>query len=109
MAVLNAVRRVFFHFCEDVADDFWVFLWFGASYDGDERELWPGESVVKVVFQKVVFREVGDIAGLDGGKEGDVGGVGAEWKDIDHFLHDVSVEKGELLVKVRFVARSVVE
>ena len=90
VAVLHAVGRIFFHLGQYVADDFGI-LWgcflllllFGAAVllwgadDGDERELRPGQRVVEVVFEKVVFRQVGDVAGLDGGEEGDVGGVGA--------------------------------
>ena len=88
VAVLHTVGRVFFHLGQDVADDFGIFLFLllllfwavllvrGAD-DGDERELRPGQGVVEVVFEKVVFRQVGDVAGLDGGEEGDVGGVGA--------------------------------
>lgn len=45
--------------------------------DGDEGQLRPGEGVVEVVFQEVVFGEVGDVAGLDAGEEVDVGGVAA--------------------------------
>lgn len=46
VAVLDAIRRVFFHFRQDVAYDFGVFgLGFGGgrvwSDDGDEGELWP--------------------------------------------------------------------
>lgn len=53
--------------------------------DGDEAQLGPCQGVVEVVFQKVVFGEVGDVAGLDGGEEVDVGGVGGEGDDVDHF------------------------
>lgn len=42
------------------------------AHDGHEAELRPGEGVVEVVFQEVVFGEVGDVAGLDGGEEVDV-------------------------------------
>ncbi len=41
--------------------------------------------MVEVVFQEVVFGQVGDVAGLDGGEEVDVGGVGGEGDDVDHF------------------------
>lgn len=41
--------------------------------------------MVEVVFQEVVFGKVGDVAGLDGGEEVDVGGVGGEGDDVDHF------------------------
>jgi hypothetical protein len=41
--------------------------------------------MVEVIFQKVVFGEVGDVAGLDGGEEVDVRGVGGEGDDVDHF------------------------
>ena len=84
VAVLDTVGRVFFHLSEHVADDFGVFLRLGGADDGDEGELRPGEGVVEVVFEKVVFGEVCDVAGLDGGEEGDVGGVGAEGEDVDH-------------------------
>ena len=40
--------------------------------------------MVEVVFQEVVFGEVGDVAGLDGGEERDVGGVGGDGEDVDH-------------------------
>ncbi len=40
--------------------------------------------MVEVVFQKVVFWQVGDVAGLDGGEERDVRWVGAEGDDVDH-------------------------
>jgi len=84
VAVLNAVGWVFFHLGKHVADDFGVFLRLGGADDGDKGELRPGEGVVEVVFEKVVFGEVCDVAGLDGGEEGDVGGVGAEGEDVDH-------------------------
>jgi hypothetical protein len=44
----------------------------------------PGEGVVEVVFEKVVFGEVRDVAGLDGGEEGDVRRIGAEGENVDH-------------------------
>lgn len=42
------------------------------AHDGYEAELRPGEGMIEVVFQKVVFGEVGYVAGLDGGEEVDV-------------------------------------
>lgn len=53
--------------------------------DGDKAQLRPCQGVVEVVFQEVVFGQVGDVAGLDGGEEVDVGGVGGEGDDVDHF------------------------
>ena len=40
--------------------------------------------MVEVVFEEVVFREIGKIAVLDGREEGDVGGVGREGDYVDH-------------------------
>lgn len=53
--------------------------------NGDEAQLRPCQGVVEVVFQEVVFGEVGDVASLDGGEQVDVGGVGGEGDDVDHF------------------------
>lgn len=60
MAVGDAIGRLFFHFCEDVANDFR-----GVDVDRNKRELRPGKGMVEVVFEEVVFREVGDISFLD--------------------------------------------
>lgn len=53
-------------------------------HNGHEAQLRPGERMVEVVFEEVVLGEVGDVAGLDGGEEVDVGGVGREREDVDH-------------------------
>lgn len=73
VTVLDAVGGIFFHLGQDVADNFGVGgRRFRGADDGDEGELWPGEGVVHVVFEHVVFGEVGEVALLDGGEEGDV-------------------------------------
>jgi hypothetical protein len=55
--------------------------------------------VVEVVFQKVVFRQVGDVAGLDRGEERDVRRVGAEGEDVHHVWAggECACESGALL------------
>lgn len=73
--VLHAVRGLFFHFGEDVADDFGGVVGRALRVRGvdcDVGELGPGEGVVEVVFHEVVFGEVGDVGGLD---VREVGGV----------------------------------
>ncbi len=74
MPMLNAVRRIFFHLCQYIADNFWVFGRFraGTTYYGEEGELRPCESVVKVVFEEVVFGQVAEIALLDRWEQGDM-------------------------------------
>lgn len=54
-------------------------------HDSHEAQLRPRQDMVEVVFQKVVFGKVGDVAGLDGGEEIDVRGVGREGDDVNHF------------------------
>lgn len=94
MPVRYAVGGFFFHLRQHVPDDFGIGVLgaivlvvgvVGAADDSDEAELRPGEGVVEVVFEKVVFGQVGDVAGLDGGEEGEVGWVGGEGDDVDHF------------------------
>lgn len=56
VTVLHAVRRIFFHFRQDVADDAGVIVggFLGArNVDCDEGELWPGEGMVEVVFHEI--------------------------------------------------------
>lgn len=93
MSMLHPVRRLLLHLCKHISDNLGVLagevVWFlvaiARAHDGDEAELWPGQGVVEVVFQKVVLGEVCDVAGLDCGEEVDVGGVGGEGDDVDHF------------------------
>lgn len=54
------------------------------AHNSDEAQLRPAQRMVKVIFQKVILGQVGDVAGLDGGEEGDVARVGGERKDVDH-------------------------
>lgn len=80
MAVLDAVRGLFFHFGEDIADDLGVViggLCGAGDVDRHEGELGPGEGVVEVVLEEVVLGEVLEVGVLD---EGDVGG--AEEADV---------------------------
>lgn len=81
MPMRHAVRGLLLHLGQHIADHFRRLIptsMFCAIVpdDGDEAELWPGQRVIQVVFQKVVFGQVGDVAGLDGGEEVDVRGVG---------------------------------
>ena len=80
MPVLYAVRRLFLHFREHIANNLGGVVWRafrGGDVDGDIREVGPGKGVVEVVFQEVVLREVVDVGGLDGGNVG-----GAEEADV---------------------------
>lgn len=80
--VLHAVRRFFLHLGQHVADDFRVVVGPLArtrDVDGDEAELRPGEGVVEVVLEEVVFRQVLQVGVLDQrevgrGEEADVHG-----------------------------------
>src|SRR5271167_3936201 len=40
--------------------------------------------MVEVVFEKVVFREIGQVAGLDAGQKRDVRGITRYWEYVDH-------------------------
>lgn len=74
VTMLHAVRRLLLHLGEDIADDLGVLVGvlLGArDVDGDVAELGPGEGVVEVVFEEVVFGEVLEVRVLD---EGEVGG-----------------------------------
>ena len=100
MPMLQPIRRLLLHLGQHVPDNLGILpghiaaSWlptavtvgagagvFGVSvarpHDRDETQLRPGEGVVEVVFQEVVFGEVGYIACLDRGEEVDVGGVAA--------------------------------
>lgn len=75
MPVLQAVRRLLLHLRQHVADDPWGVirgLSGAGGVDGDVGEGGPGKGVVEVVFQEVVFGEIGQVGLLD---VGDVGGV----------------------------------
>lgn len=86
MSMSNPIRRLLFHLRKDISHYFRIIISGPCSIQsissllvsvlgpdhGDETELWPGESVVEVVFQKVVLGKIGDVAGLDGGEEVDV-------------------------------------
>lgn len=92
MPMLHPVRRLLLHLRKHIPDDLGILPGeiialepAAGPDDGDEGELRPGERVVEVVFQKVVFGEVCDVAGLDCGEEVDEGGVGGEGDDVDHF------------------------
>jgi hypothetical protein len=55
--------------------------------------------VVEVVFEEVVFGEVGDVAGLDLGEVVEAGGWigevrGVEGEDVDHFLPPIVPRTG---------------
>lgn len=88
----NTVGRLFLHFRKYVSHDFGVVIvhlpstGFGVSrsHDGHEAELRPCEGVVEVVFEKVVFGKVGDVACLYGGEEVHVRGEGREGENVDH-------------------------
>lgn len=84
MSMSNPIRRLLFHLRKDISHYFRIII--SCSIQSispllvsvlgpdhrDETELWPGEGVVEVVFQKVVLGKIGDVAGLDGGEEVDV-------------------------------------
>jgi hypothetical protein len=87
MTMRNTIRRLLLHFREYIPHDFGVIIVdssgpavFGVSrsHDGHEAELGPCQGVVEVIFQKVVFGQVGDVAGLYGGEEVHVRWEGGE-------------------------------
>lgn len=92
MTMRNTIRRLLLHFRKHIAHDFGVVVVhlpstvFGGSrsHDGHEAELRPCQGVVEVVFEKVVFGQVGDVACLYGGEEVHVRGKGGEGEDVDH-------------------------
>ena len=56
VSMLHSIRRIFLHFCEDIAYDSGVVigrLLGSGDIDCDKRELRPGESMVEVVFHKI--------------------------------------------------------
>ena len=62
MPMLHAIRRLLFHFREDIANNLGGIIGsaLGAGdIDGDVGEGGPGEGVVEVVFKEVVFGEIG--------------------------------------------------
>lgn len=73
MPMLDIVCRLFFHFGENIANDFGRFIR-GAlragSVDGDVGELGPGEGMVEVVFHEIIFGEVSYVCRLNVGKVG---------------------------------------
>lgn len=79
--VLNAICRLLLHLGEDIAHNLRGVGVGVREVDGDVGELWPRERVVEVVFEEVVFGEVGDVGELD---VGEVGGL--ELADIHRWL-----------------------
>ena len=80
MPVLNVVDWLLFHLGQNVSDDprgLVGGLLRPRDIHGHVRELGPGEGMVEVVFEEVVFGEVGDVGGLD---VRDVGG--SEHSDV---------------------------
>lgn len=73
MPMLDIIGRLFFHFRENIANDFGGVVR-GAlragGVDSDVGKLRPGKGVVEVVFHKIIFGEVGYICGLDVGEVG---------------------------------------
>lgn len=73
MPMLDIIRRLFFHFGENITNNFGGVVR-GASragsVDGDVGKLRPGEGMVEVVFHEIIFGEVGYVCGLDVGKVG---------------------------------------
>ena len=68
MPMLDIIDRLFFHFRENIANDFWGVVrgsLRAGSVDSDVGKLRPRESVVEVVFHEIIFGEVGYICGLD--------------------------------------------
>lgn len=87
MAMLYAVARLLLHLGQDVAHDLGVLLalaWLGPN-DGNEAQLGPRKRMVEIVLHEVVLRKIGDIACLHSREKGDVGRVGGERHDVDHF------------------------
>lgn len=74
MPMLDIIRRLFFHFGENIANDFGGFIrgpLRARSVNGDVGELGPGESMVEIVFHEIVFWKVSYVCGLDVRKVGD--------------------------------------
>lgn len=72
--MLNIIRRLFFHFGENIANNFGGIVrrpLRARSVDGNVGELGPGESMVEVVFHKIILWKVSYVCGLDVGKVGD--------------------------------------
>ena len=70
MPMLNVVDRLLFHLGQNVSDDPRGFVWGllrPRDIHGHIRELRPGKGMIEIVFEKVVFGEVGDVGGLDVG------------------------------------------
>lgn len=82
MSMLQPIRRLLLHLGQHVPDNLgilpghiaasWLPVTAGVSgvsvarpHDSDETQLRPGEGVVEVVFQEVVFGEIGYVACLD--------------------------------------------
>jgi len=71
--MLYIIYGFLLHLGQYITDDFGRIvgrLFWSGHIDGHVGQLWPRERVVEVVFQEVVFGEVGDICGLN---VGDVG------------------------------------
>lgn len=73
MPMLDVVDRLLFHLGQNVSDDARRLvggLLRPRDIHSHIRELGPGEGMVEVVFEEVIFGEVGYVGGLD---VGDVG------------------------------------
>lgn len=73
MPMLDIIDRFFFHFGENIANDFRGVVrgsLRAGSVDSDVGKLRPGEGVIEVVFHKIIFGKVGYICGLDVGEVG---------------------------------------
>jgi hypothetical protein len=76
----HPIRGLFFHLSQHIPDNLGIRMVIApsiavttlGSYYGDEAELRPCERVVQVVLEKVVFGQVGDVAGLHRGEQVDV-------------------------------------
>lgn len=69
----DPIRRLLLHLGENIADDLGVLvgvLLRTRDIDSHEAELGPGERVVEIVFEKVVFGEVLKVGVLDEGQVG---------------------------------------
>jgi len=67
MTVLDSIGWILLHLRKYVSYDARVVIGrlLGAGdIDGDVGELWPGESMVEVVFHKVVLRQIGNVCML---------------------------------------------
>lgn len=94
MPMLHTIRGLLLHLGEHVADDLGVLvgvLLGAGDVDGDVAELGPGQRVVQVVLEEVVFGQVFEVGVLD---EGEVGG--GEDADV-HCGGCEDLEEGELL------------